>query len=118
MVAALPFVPLGDLDMAWRLLKPTLPTDMVAFVSYMEHTWIGTSATNPLFDRWSWNQNDAVLSSLPRSSNMVEGWHNGFKNLVSCSNPTIWKFMDCLKLKQALTDSQIAKHLNREVDNV
>ena len=114
MVGALPFVPLGDVEMAWRHLKPTIPDDMAPFTSYFETTWMGTSATEPLFDTWSWNQNEAVLAHLPRSSNIAEGWHNGFKNLVGCSHPTVWKFLDSLKLEQALTDEKIAKRLNRD----
>ena len=98
LVGALPFVPLDDLDLAWRLLKPTLPTDMTEFASYFEHTWMGTSSTPPIFDTWSWNQHDTVLAGLPRSSNLAEGWHNGFKSLVKCTKPTVWKFMECLKL--------------------
>ena len=114
LIGALPFVPVDDIDLAWRLLKPTIPTDMAAFTTYFEHTWIGTSSSSPLFDTWSWNQHETVLARLPRSSNLAEGWHNGFKSLVSCTNPTLWKFLDCLKLEQAITDTKIASFLNRD----
>ena len=33
LLGALPFVPLGDLDLAWRLLKPTIHADMVDFTT-------------------------------------------------------------------------------------
>ena len=114
MVAALPFVPIGDIDMAWRFLKPTLPSDMAHFASYVENTWIGNSASGPLFDQWSWNQHEAVLDNLSRSSNIAEGWHDGFKTLVGCTNPAMWKFLECLMLEQASKDLKIAKHYNRE----
>ena len=114
MMGAIPFVPIDDVDMVWRLLKPTLPSDMASFIQYYESTWIGTSSTPPLFAQWSWNQYDACQAGLPRSSNMAEGWHNGFKSLVNCSHPTIWKFLDSLKLEQALTDVKLAKNLMRE----
>jgi hypothetical protein len=42
------------------------------------------------------------------------GRHNGFRSLVNCSNPTIWKFLEALKLEQAFTDVKITKHLTRE----
>ena len=48
---------------------------------------------------------------MPRSSNMADGWHDGFKSLVRCSNPTIWTFLDALKLEQGLTDHKIAERL-------
>ena len=72
------------------LLKPNIPSDMAEFVDYFERTWIGTSSTSPLFDHWLWNHYDTVLASLPRSNNIVEGWHNGFQQLVGHSNPNIW----------------------------
>ena len=96
----LSFVPLDDLDLAWRLLEPTIPSDMEEFVAYFENTWVGTSAKPPTFDPWSWNHHDSVICGLPRSSNIAEGWHNGFKTLVACANPTMWRFLDCLKLEQ------------------
>ena len=87
---------------------------MTNFSTYYENTWVGTSTTNPLFSHDMWNQHDASLMMIPRSSNIAEGWHRGFNSMVSCSNPTIWRFIDCLKAEQALTDVKIAKRLMRE----
>ena len=64
-----------------------------------------------LFPPSTWNHHDASLDLLPRSSNMAVGWHNGFRSLVRCSNPTIWSFLDALKLEQGLTDQKIAERL-------
>ena len=61
MIGALPFVPPGDVDMAWRHLKPILPTDMAAFTGYMEFTCLGTSSTKPLSDKLGWNQWDTTM---------------------------------------------------------
>ena len=54
MVGALPFVPLGDRDRAWRYLKPTLTPDMEPYAAYVY-------SAGALFDAWSWNQHDVVL---------------------------------------------------------
>ena len=35
----------------------------------------------------------------------------GFKSLVQCTNPTLWSFLDALKLEQGLTDQKIADRL-------
>ena len=94
-------------------LRPTLPADMDAFTSYFESTWMGTPNRPARFDRLSWNQYDCCLAGLPRSSNLAEGWHNGFRSLVQCSNPTIWKFLEALKLEQGLTDQKITERLMR-----
>ena len=91
--------------------KPTIPFDMGNFARYFEYTWIGTTGQRALFPPSAWNHHDASLALLPRSSNMAEGWHNGFRSLVRCSNPTIWSFLDALKLEQGLTDQKIAERL-------
>ena len=84
---------------------------MADFVRYFESTWLGTTARRAQFPPSSWNHNDASLARLPRSSNMAEGWHNGFRSLVRCTNPTIWTFLDAMKLEQGLTDQKIADRL-------
>ena len=93
-IGALPFVPEEDLDYAWDTLKPTIPNDMDDFVRYFESTWMGTAARRAQFPPSTWNQYDASLARLPRSSNMAEGWNNGFRSLVRCTNPTIWTFLE------------------------
>lgn len=112
-IGALAFVHLGDVEESWQLLKPTLPSSMDSFAEYYERTWVGTSSSPPLFSPWMWNQHDTVMSGLPRSSNIAEGWHNGFRSLLGCSNPTIWRFIDVLKKEQDLTDWKIAQKLMR-----
>ena len=92
-------------------VKPTIPFDMDDFARHFEYTWIGTTGQRALFPPSVWNHHDASLALLPRSSNMAEGWHNGFRSLVRCSNPTIWSFLDALRLEQGLTDQKIAELL-------
>ena len=108
-IGALPFLPIEDVVDAWIELKPTIPFDMDDFARYFEYTWIGTTGQRALFPPSAWNLHDASLALLPRSSNMAEGWHNGFRSLVRGSNPTIWSFLDALKLEQGLTDQKIAE---------
>lgn len=114
LMGALAFVPENDVLTCWRHLEPLLPPDMADFTSYFQRTWIGSSSTDPMFDTAMWNQHDASLMLLPRSSNIAEGWHHGFNSMLSCSNPTIWKFLDCLKSEQSLNDVRLTKRLMRE----
>ena len=114
MMGALAFVPEDDVRRVWRLLKPLIPDDMLQFVSYYEITWIGTSAADPLFSLDLWNFHDSTLMLLPRSTNLAEGWHHGFKSMLSCHNPTTWRFLDCLKAEQDLTDLKITRQLMQE----
>ena len=41
---------------------------------------------------------------LARSSNIAEDGYPGLKSLVQCTNPTLWTFLDALKLEQGLID--------------
>ena len=100
MIGALPFVEPGSVVEFWDVLKAN---DMDAFCDYFEYTWIGNSTRAPVFEKFLWNQYDTVLANLPRSNNMVEGWHNGFQSLVGTTNPTLWTFLSALKKEETLT---------------
>ena len=78
----------------------------VSFISYFESTWVRTSTTSPLFSHNMWDQHDASLMLIPRSSKIAEGWHHGSHSMLSCSNPTLWKFLDALKSEQALMQTR------------
>ena len=68
----------------------------------------------PIFAHDMWNQNTASRSLLPRSTNIAEGWHRGFNSMLGCSNPAIWKFLDCVKVEQSLTDLKKTKKIMKE----
>ena len=109
----LPFLPLDDISDTQELLKHEMPAEMETFCDYVEATWIGTPSKRPLFDHASWNHHEDTLLGLPRSSNIVEGWNNSFNSMLSCSHPSIWKFLECLGKEQNLTDQKITMQLVR-----
>ena len=102
MMCALPFVPEDIIPTAWRHLKLLMPSEMSSFVDY-EYTWV-----------YRWNQHDATTLLLPRSSNIAEGWHHRFRSMLSCQNPSIWKFLECLKKEQSLNEVKMTKMMMRE----
>ena len=99
---------------AWRHLKPLIPSKMSSFVEYYEYTWVESSNRNPTFSHYRWNQHDATRLLLPQSSNIAEGWHHGFRSMLSCQNPSIWKFLECLKKEHSLTEVKMTKMMMRE----
>ena len=109
----MPYFLEDDIELAWNELKLTLPPEMISFGRYYETTWIGTTSSPPLFDHASWNYHVSSLMLLPRSSNIAEGWNNGFASLVSCRNSTIWSFLECARKEQTITDMKIANILTR-----
>ena len=100
----MPFLFPSDVTSTWLNLKATLPHEMASFGDYYERTWIGTSANHPRFVHDIWNQHEGVLAGLPRSSNIAEGWYNGFMSLMGCTKPTVWRFLDVLKKEQGRTE--------------
>lgn len=60
------------------------------------------------------NHHESVLTGLPRSSNIAEGWHNGFASMLSVPSHPIWHFIDCLKIEQGLTECKIVKKQMKE----
>ena len=95
-IGAIPFLEPGSVvDFWYDSVVGSLPPEMYEFGAYVERTWIGSvnGPTAPIFDTFLWNQYDAVLAGLPRSNNLVEGWHNGFQTLFGTSNPKLWTFL-------------------------
>ena len=45
----------------------------------------------PVFPSEIWNQRDAALEGIARTTNAVEGWHYGIQALFSRSYPGIWE---------------------------
>ena len=80
---------------------------MIEFTRYYEATWIGTSGPKTNI----WNQNAASRRLLPRSINIVEGWHRGSNSMLGCSS---WKFLDSVKAGQSLTDMKKIKQFMKE----
>ena len=112
MIAALPFIPEDDVLSTWDQLRHLLHSDLSAFAAYLEYTWVGSRSSNPLLHIHSWNQHDASLMGLPRSTNMAEGWHHGFQSMLSCTHPTIWKFLEALKKEHNLIRMQLGRMKN------
>ena len=44
-----------------------------------------------------WNQRDAAVEGIARTTNAVEGWHYGIQALFSGSHPGIWKLLTNLQ---------------------
>ena len=89
-----PFIPEDKVLSAWEQLRPLLPADLSSFATYFEYTWVG-SCTPSL--------------QLHHGINIAEGWHHGFNSMLSCNNPTIWKFLEALKKEHNLFRMQLGR---------
>ena len=91
--------------------------ELLPVIDYFEDTWLGRPGRRnarraPLFAINIWSCFERVKNDLPKTNNLIEGWHRAFSQQVGAAHPSLWKFIDALKREQSLTEIKIAK-LNR-----
>lgn len=118
MLSALAFVPVHAVIRAFEELcdSDVIPLEAQPVVDYMEDTWIGRPDRRlvrrpPQFPHEMWNVYQAVLEDLPKTNNSVEGWHRGFEAQLTSYHPNIWKFVECIKREQTLSNAKIEQYL-------
>ncbi|CAK9289960.1 unnamed protein product [Gordionus sp. m RMFG-2023] len=121
-MVSLAFVPVEDVfDAFYGLLHIQFYQDnesvLDKLITYYEATWIGKTLRNgdrqePRFPIPLWNQYAATLEGIPKTNNAVEGWHRAFSSLLSSHHPSIWKFLDALRLEQSLTEAKIEQYIS------
>ena len=73
-----------------------------------------TSRNPTLFPIHLWNIFHLVPQGLPRTTNLVEGWHRGLLTTCGCHHPTIWKFIEALKTEQASVELKQLRFISGE----
>ena len=106
-LAALAYVPVPDVVDAFELVAESMPAHerMDELPTYFEHTYIrgrrlrgrGNNYGNALYSIDSWNQNEATVDGIARTTNIVEGWHYGLQALFQCHHPTLSTFLEGLE---------------------
>ena len=57
----------------------------------------------PEFALAMWNVLERLDHELPRETNGCEGYHNAINRAMSCSHPTLFKFLETLKKEFAVS---------------
>ena len=118
-LVALSFVPEEDiLDIFNNLADSFPPLDRVdELLAYFELTYIqgrdrgqGRERGPPRYPPSVWNHFSAPRNNIPRTTNAVEGYHNGLNSLFLSQHPSVWKLMDGL-------NKDISLHLKTLADN-
>ena len=113
------FVPIAYVESAFEALSihisSTYPELMVV-ANYFEQSYLGLYSIdgNRAGDKFSikhWNHYAMVLvdPNYPRTSNMIEGFHLGFKSKVNRPKPTVQEYFKAVRDQQVSTDY----HLDR-----
>ena len=99
-IAALAFVPEGDLRPVFNELVGEFPNDvaceelLVYFnTNYVTGVQVGNRAREPMFPPILWNHTIDAIISAPKTTNAAEGYHNALNSLFLCQHPNIWKFL-------------------------
>ena len=119
LVVFLAFVPLEHIESAFEALSMhiagTYP-ELMAIVNYFELTYLGLAQlygtrAGTKFGIEHWNHYEMVLidPDYPRTSNMVEGFHLGFKSKVNRPKPSVQEYFRAIRDQQVTTDY----HLDR-----
>ena len=88
---------------------------LMVIVNYFEKTYLGLGSPEsddripPSFPVEFWNHFDIILIdyNFPRTSNMVEGFHRGFKTRVNRPKPSVQEYFRAIKEQQVTTDFHV-----------
>ena len=115
LVVFMAFVPICDIeDIFYELtyyIQSTYPM-LMTIVDYFEKTYLGLNVVHQderataRFPPEYWNYYDRVISDcdFPRTSNMVEGFHRGFKTRVHRPKPSVHEYGLAIIAQQSITD--------------
>ena len=72
---------------------------MPELLSYLEHGLLTSEDEDEnygpsLFLIQRWNQHQAAIDGIARTTSSVEGWHYCLQSLFQCHHPTLWTFKD------------------------
>ncbi|KAL8591161.1 hypothetical protein ACOMHN_049943 [Nucella lapillus] len=111
-MAALPLVPLEELDNAWMIIHGEAPGDVQGIgerveelCDYMVRTWVGDE--RPLFARQIWSHFDTLGEETVKTNNHLESYHAAFAKNFRCAHPNIFVLVSALKRKQKETEIAI-----------
>ena len=76
---------------------------------YFFDTYIGNDWDPPLFPPRVWNVCCRVNNNIPRTSNLIEGWHKRFQHKLGCHRPAMWRFLMELLKEQNRTENTYAR---------
>jgi len=85
---ALAFLPPEHIEIGFLELKASIPPMFLDCVedllNYFSATWVGTKNRPPRFAHSLWSVYHRCLHELPRTTNIVEGWHNKMHTVAGC----------------------------------
>ena len=119
LVVFLAFIPLDRIEDAFEEISLYIAGNypvLMYVVNYFEQSYLGLanidgSRSSPRFNVKFWNHYDIIMidCEYPRTSNMVEGFHRGFRTRVNRARPSVQEYFRAIREQQVTTDY----HLDR-----
>ena len=108
LVVFLAFVPVADVEEMFYEITYYIQANypqLMAVDNYFEKTYLGSATVDsevrvpPKFPLAFWNHYSKTLEDpeFPRTSNMVEGFHSGFKSRVNRPKPTLQEYFCAIR---------------------
>jgi hypothetical protein len=72
----------------------------VAFIRYMERTWVGKEFMPPRFPHIIWNNKNITYDHMPRATNSVESWHFTFAAIFYRHSSNLYNLVKALLNEQ------------------
>ena len=112
MISALASVPTADTIQSFDDLSQYCVGNEQLILDYFETNYIGEYRRGrrraPLFPHSMWNIHRRVVDDLPRTNNLLEGWHKQFSCSMMIAHPTIWKFIKILRKDAGVQQVRVA----------
>lgn len=107
MLPALSFVKIEEVKEAFNLIKEGSNDDMLPIFNYFDKVFVHgrykyTTRSgikvfeDPLFLPSEWNNSSTIGTFSPRTSNIIESWHNRLRVLCHESHINFWELIDIL----------------------
>lgn len=105
-LCGLALVPEEDVVECFMLWKRNAPNAMGPIVEHVEQLYVlgkrwGRGRRAPKYPPSTWNCCERVQDGRPRTSNTAEGWNNRLRVLVGKHHPSLYEFLDAMKLEIA-----------------
>ena len=115
MTPALSSAPVHDVILVFDELCNHCSIDEQPVFDYFETNYIGELRRGrpllSIFPHELWNMHIRVLNELPRTNNNLEWWYTRYSNMFRQTHPSIWEFIDTLKLDASHNRMLIAQML-------
>ena len=122
LVAFLAFVPLEHIESAFEALSMHIAgiyPQLMQIVNYFEQYYLGLAqpdgtraCTKYSIEHWNHYAMVLVDPEYPRTSNMVEGFHLGFKSKVNRPKPSVQEYFRAIRDQQVTTDYHLDRLAN------